>query len=126
MPTPENYIDPFECYSCGLLDSECICDEGDYDPSDIRRDSDEWECAFGTDCLNPHFNHLRSECYTSEMAHEQGRPVTELSAKLERLTKAAEKVYRLRAEAPAGDKFAEFYNALIMLGNALKANEDNA
>ena len=43
--------------------------EDDYDPSNFERDSDEWECAFGDDCLNPHFNHLRSECYTAEMIH---------------------------------------------------------
>lgn len=40
-----------------------------------------------------------------------------------KLKKAAEKVYQLRAEAPAGDNFVEFYNALIMLGHALKTNE---
>lgn len=82
MPTAENYLDPFECYSCGLPDRECICGPDDYDSEDYRPpdydigeyrgDDDEWACAFGADCLSPHFNHLRSECYTAEMAMGEG------------------------------------------------------
>lgn len=43
--------------------------------------------------------------------------------KLERLTNAAEKVYQLRTEAPAGDRFIEFYQAVISLGHALNINK---
>ena len=46
-----------------------------------------------------------------------------LDEKLERLTKAAEKVYQLRTEAPGGDRFVEFYNALLLLGHALNINK---
>lgn len=37
----------------------------DYDEPDER---DEWGCEFGDRCLMPSYNHLRSECYTREMA----------------------------------------------------------
>lgn len=42
--------------------------------------------------------------------------------KLERLTNAAEKVYQLRTEAPAGENFVEFYYAVLSLGRALNIN----
>ncbi len=40
-------------------------DEADYEEDD---DEDEWECAFGVRCLMQSVPHLRSQCYTREMA----------------------------------------------------------
>lgn len=52
-----------------------LVDHFDYYPGDRDDDDwmdehneDEWECVFGTNCLNPHFIHRRDECYTVEMA----------------------------------------------------------
>lgn len=80
MVTGENYLDPFECYSCGLPDSQCICGGDDYDSEDYRPadydigeyrgDDDGWGCEFGDRCLMPSYNHRRDECYTVEMAEE--------------------------------------------------------
>jgi hypothetical protein len=39
-------------------------DESERGPDD---DEDEWECAFGADCLMSS-RHMRLECYTVEMA----------------------------------------------------------
>lgn len=40
-------------------------------------DDDEWVCEFGERCLVPHFIHLRSECYTVEMAEQWERDFRE-------------------------------------------------
>lgn len=52
-----------------------IADHFDYYPDDRDDDDwidehieDEWECAFGVDCLMPSPIHRRDECYNLEMA----------------------------------------------------------
>lgn len=40
----------------------------DYEPEEDDDYEDQWECCFPDRCLMPSYNHMRSECYTREMA----------------------------------------------------------
>ena len=77
----------------------------------------------GIECVK-HDVLVRSACAMADQLEQSALSLSDrlkkVEAENERLRKAAEKVYRLRTEAPAGDKFVEFYNALILLGHALK------
>lgn len=57
------------------LDEDDWADDHDPDDGD---EEDEWGCEFGDLCLMPSYDHLRSECYTKEMAEawmdEQNSP----------------------------------------------------
>lgn len=46
-------------------------DDDDYREDYDRDDDDfEWGCLFGPYCLAPSYDHMKSECYTKEMAEE--------------------------------------------------------
>lgn len=47
-------------------------DDGEeYDEDDSHvNEEDEWECAYGVNCVCPHVIHRRSECMTAEMVQE--------------------------------------------------------
>lgn len=44
-------------------------DEDEDDLRDDEEEEDRWVCI-GDDCLNPHFLHLRYECFTEEMVKD--------------------------------------------------------
>lgn len=50
-------------------DGQIELDEDDWaDEYELDEDEeDEWECAFGADCVNPHYFHQRADCYTADM-----------------------------------------------------------
>lgn len=53
------------------FDGELILEEDDWPDGDDpdEDDEDEWECQFPASCVMPG-DHMRSECYTAQMAEE--------------------------------------------------------
>jgi hypothetical protein len=80
-------------------------------------------------CPDCHKAYAVCECGHDDDAISDGlqEAALALSARLKKaeaenreLRKAAERVYQLRSEAPAGEKFTEFYSAVLRLGHVLK------
>lgn len=99
----------------------------------VNEDNERCSGIFGTadqvDAIIAHLTALRVEVFgapnpaSPEQQRDNAREYAEEKIlKLDRLTWAAEKVYGLRTEAPAGNRFVEFCNSLIQLGHVLKMN----